>query len=135
MTNKKSKNKKTTDGVMRFPANVVSPVAHFLRDRLRMLRARKKVIEKEDPFKDTARLIDNASPDADAAEQFGHARVSAVRSQITRSIIQTRKALSRVKIGKYGICEDCGRMIDTDRLVIYPEATLCAEDAAKREGK
>ena len=123
------------DGVLKFPANLVSPVAGFLRDRLRLLQARKRVIEKEDPFKDTARLTDNASPDADAAEQFGHARVSAVRSQITRSIIQTRKALSRVKIGKYGICEDCGRMIDTDRLLIYPEATLCAEDAAKREGK
>jgi len=40
-----------------------------------------------------------------------------------------------IKIGKYGICEDCGQMIDTDRLIIYPETTLCAKDAAKREGK
>jgi hypothetical protein len=24
-------------------------------------------------------------------------------------------------------------MIDTDRLMIYPEATLCKKDAAKRE--
>ena len=53
--------------------------------------------------------------------------------QMERGIIQTRKALSRIKIGKYGICEDCGQMIDTDRLMIYPEATLCAKDARKRE--
>ena len=118
-----------------FPASVLSPVSRFLTARLSSLRKRKKEIEKEDPFKDTGRVIDNASPDTEAAEQFGHARTSAIRQALTRKIIQTRKALSRIKIGKYGICEDCGLMIDTDRLMIYPEATLCATDAAKREGK
>ena len=49
------------------------------------------------------------------------------------NIISVRKALSRVKLGKYGICEECGQMIDTSRLMIYPEATLCAKDAAKKE--
>jgi len=93
----------------------------------------KKEIEKEDPFRDTARLIDNASPDSDAYEQFGHARTTAIKEQLDRRIIQTKKALARIKIGKYGICEDCGRMIDTDRLMVYPEATLCAKDQAKRE--
>jgi len=134
MKNKKGeiKKKKVSQSVG-FPASVVAPVASFLKARLESLQARKKEIEKEDPFKDEERLTDNASPDADAAEQFGHARVLAVRQQLTRSIIQTRKALSRLKIGKYGLCEDCGQMIDTDRLVIYPEATLCAKDAAKRE--
>lgn len=116
-----------------FPASVLSPVARFLKARLSYLRRRKKEIEEEDPFKDTGRIIDNASPDTEAAEQFGHARTSAIRQALTRKIIQTRKALSRVKIGKYGICEDCGLLIDTDRLMVYPEATLCATDAAKRE--
>lgn len=122
---------KTTD--VRFPASVLRPVSTFLQDRLRRLQRHKKEIAKEDPFKDTDRLLDNASPDTDAAEQFGHARTSAIRKELTKRIIQTRKALTRIKIGKYGICEDCGRMIDTDRLMVYPEATLCAEDATKRE--
>ena len=78
-------------------------------------------------------MIDNASPDTDAAEQFGHARASAIKEQLDRKIIQTKKALSMVKIGKYGICEDCAKMIDTDRLMIYPEATLCASCQKKRE--
>ncbi|MFV1917404.1 MAG: TraR/DksA family transcriptional regulator, partial [Patescibacteria group bacterium] len=80
-----------------------------------------------------SRVSDNASPDTDAAEQFGHARTTAIREQIDRKIIQTKKALTRVKIGKYGVCEVCGEMIDTDRLMVYPEATLCARDAAKKE--
>ena len=117
----------------RFPASVLSPVANFLSARLNNLKKRKKEISSEDPFKNTERVNDNAAPDIEADEQFGHARTSAISGAIRRQIIQLRKALTRIKIGKYGICEECGQMIDTDRLMIYPEATLCKKDAAKRE--
>lgn len=125
--------KKEVKNPIRFPANLLTPVADFFKFRLKDLKKHKKDIEGEDPFKDTSRVLDNASPDADAEEQFGHARTSAIQKELARKIVQTRKALARVKIGKYGICEDCTDMIDTDRLVIYPEATLCAKCAAKRE--
>lgn len=125
------------DGVQKkaltFPANLVSPIAKILKSSLSVLEFRKKVISKEDPFSNKARINDNASPDADAEEQFGHARILAIKEQIERQMIQTRKALTRIKFGKYGICEDCGNMIDTDRLIVYPEATLCTKCQAKRE--
>lgn len=117
----------------KFPANVLDPVSNMLRGRLATLEKRKKSISKEDPFRDLDRVNDNAAPDIEADEQFGHARTSAIKSEIGRAIIQIRKALTRIKVGKYGICEVCGQMIDTDRLMIYPEATLCAKDAAKKE--
>ena len=106
---------------------------NFLVIQLENLKKRKKEIETEDPFSQESRVTDNAAPDTEADEQFGHARTSAIRQQITRNIIQTRKALTRAKIGKYGICENCGEMIDTDRLIIYPEATLCVKCERKRE--
>ncbi len=133
MSKKVNKKAKKVSGEVRFPMTVLNPVGHFLSAQLHRLQRRKKEIEKEDPFKDTSRILDNASPDTDAAEQFGHARVSALQTEINRKIIQTKKALSRIKIGKYGICEDCGKMIDTDRLMIYPEATLCVDCEKKRE--
>ncbi|HJX46025.1 MAG TPA: TraR/DksA C4-type zinc finger protein [Patescibacteria group bacterium] len=132
--NKKDRKKKVNNkGKVYFPASLLIPIGKFLHNRLKSLERRKKTIDKEDPFKDTARLDENASPDSDAAEQFGHASTSAIRSQVDKRIIETRKALSRIKIGKYGICEDCGKMIDTDRLIVYPEATFCAKCKAKRE--
>lgn len=117
----------------KFPANILTPVANMLRGRLATLEKRKKEISKEDPFKDLERVNDNAAPDIEADEQFGHARTSALKSEIGRATIQIRKALTRIKIGKYGVCEVCGQMIDTDRLMIYPEATLCAKDSKKKE--
>ena len=116
-----------------FPANLLVPVGKFLQQRLQYLEKRKNEIETSDPFKNSDRASDNASPDADAEEQFGHARTSAIKNEMDRKIIQTRKALTKIKLGNYGVCEDCGEMIDTERLMIYPDATLCAKDAASRE--
>lgn len=119
--------------VIKFPKRLLNPVSKLLKFRLKKLQRRKKAIEKEDPFADTSRVSDNASPDTDAEEQFGHARTTAIKEQYDRKIIQTKKALTRIKLGKYGTCEDCSRMIDTDRLMVYPEATMCADCKAKKE--
>lgn len=116
-----------------FPSSLLTPVGNFLQERLKFLKKRKHGISEEDPFKDPSRTYDNAATDTEADEQFGHARTSALKKELGKRIIQVRKALTRVKLGKYGICEECGQMIDTDRLTIYPEATLCAKDARKRE--
>lgn len=124
---------KTKKPALVFPANLLAPIGNFLQASLANLQRRKKVISKEDPFKDTARLIDNASPDTEAAEQFGHARTAAIQKELKAKIVQTKKALGRIKKGKYGICEDCEQLIDTDRLSIYPEATLCVKCMKKRE--
>jgi RNA polymerase-binding transcription factor DksA len=124
---------KAKKSALKFPASVLTPVANFLTARLHTLEKRKKEISKEDPFSDTDRVDDNAAPDIEADEQYGHARTSAIKKEISKSIVSIRKALTRIKIGKYGICEECGQIIDTDRLSVFPEATLCAKDAAKRE--
>lgn len=125
----KTTNKQET----KLPQGLLTQVTNFLQARLKVLEKRKKEIAKEDPFKDPSRTQDNAAMDIEADEQNGHARSFAIRKELNRAMIQVRKALTRVKLGKYGICDDCGQMIDTDRLLAYPEATLCAKDAAKRE--
>ena len=120
--------------VIKFPAQVLKPIGNFLRREEKKLVKRKKVLEKEDPFSDPIRLTDNAASDADAAEQFGHARIEAIKKEIDRRLIDIRKALGRIKIGHYGTCEKCGKMIDTDRLMVKPEATLCI-DCERKKGK
>lgn len=112
---------------------LLEPIKQFLSREESKLTQRKKELEKEDPFNDTKRILDNASSDADASEQFGHANIEGLRKEIDRKLVQVRKALTRIKIGKYGICEKCGRMIDTDRLTIFPEATTCIECEKKKE--
>lgn len=116
-----------------FPKKILRPVIRFLHLEQKRLEERKKVLEKEDPFLDVSRTSDNAAPDTEAAEQFGHARIEAMGKEIDRRLIGIRKALTRIKIGKYGICESCGKMIDTERLMVKPEATLCITCEKKKE--
>lgn len=124
---------KNTKSTIVFPKNVLVPVSNFLKNQLVSLYTNKKKISSEDPFALKSRVMDNASPDADAEEQFGHARVTAIKDELNTKATQIKKALKRINSSKYGICEDCGKMIDTDRLSVVPEATLCASCAKKRE--
>ena len=94
MKKTKDKSKKNTFQVVRIPQYLLEPVGNFLHEQMKNLEKRRKVIDEEDPFKDTDRVSDNASPDTDAAEQFGHARTSAIKEQLDRKIVQTRKALT-----------------------------------------
>jgi RNA polymerase-binding transcription factor DksA len=117
-----------------FPVTILEPIKQFLHLEETKIAKRKKELEAQDPFKDTDRVFDNASADADASEQFGHANVEGLKRELDRKLIQIRKALSRIKVGKYGACEKCGHMIDTDRLMIFPEATVCVK-CEKKKGK
>jgi DnaK suppressor protein len=40
---------------------------------------------------------------------------------------QVERALDRLSDGKYGVCEDCGTDIPTERLRFRPEATRCVD--------
>lgn len=123
---KKSKKIKEPAAAIKFPANILKPIGNFLRQEIDKLIRRQKEIKEVDPFSDPQRLNDNAASDAEAQEQVGHEQAVALKEQVGRRLIQLRKALTRVKVGKYGICEKCKKMIDTDRLMVMPEATLCA---------
>lgn len=118
---------------IKFPKNLLIPVMKVLKKSLASLEQRKRVVSGEDPFLDKDRVNDNAATDIEADEQSGHARVLAIKTEIDRMIVQTKKAMTRIKVGKYGTCEVCGNMIDTDRLIIFPGATKCTSCQKKRE--
>ena len=46
---------------------------------------------------------------------------------------QARAALDRLKTGRYGVCESCGRAVGQARLTALPWATRCVRCAALRE--
>ena len=132
MATKKNKSPKLKEAIV-FPQNILMPVKNFLSQNLALWEKREKELKEEDPFSHPGRVSDNASPDTDAEEQFGHAKNLAIRTELERKIIQTRRALARIYVGKYGICEKCHQMIDTDRLMISPEAAFCVKCETKPE--
>ena len=81
-------------------------------------------LKKEDPFLQHDRsLIDE--PGTESFEEEGHTRVASSIKESEGILSQIKKALSKIGIGKYGICENCGAAIDPKRLEAFPMATLC----------
>lgn len=110
---------------------MLNPLKDYLKKEEKKLKKQKSELVKEDPFNDQDRVNDNAAIDAEAAEEFGHDRVSALKLEIDKTLIRIRKTLTRIKLGRFGICESCQKMIDTDRLAIDPTATQCIDCAKK----
>lgn len=119
----------------RFPLKVLKPIQSHLKKQEVKLKRRKKKLEKEDPFNNSDRLMDNAATDTDAAEEVGHERISALKREIDKNLIRIRKALTRIRLGRYGLCSRCGQMIDTDRLAVNPTAELCMKCHKKSKTK
>lgn len=107
-----------------FPKKLLQPIARFLESEIKELKKRGDNIRQSDPFTDENRATEN-SLEEDVDEQLGHFEAEAKASFVAKQIVQLRKALTRIKLGKYGLCEKCGQMIDTDRLAVKPETTLC----------
>ena len=55
-----------------------------------------------------------------------------IRDRERKLIGKIKEALERIEQGTYGICEDCGEEISTERLKARPVTTLCI-DCKKRQ--
>lgn len=121
-----------TDKITGFPSRFLAPIKHFLEMELLKLKRTKKNLKKADPFSDESRTLEN-SLEEDLDEQIGHFESEVKIKFLTKRTIQLRKALTRVKLGKYGMCETCGKMINTERLAINPEATTCVKCQKEKE--
>jgi|CXWL01.1.fsa_nt_gi RNA polymerase-binding transcription factor DksA len=128
-----NKTKATNQKVTGFPVNLLKPVGTFLLEKLKSIRISRKRVASDDPFNNKTRDLDSAAMDTEAEEKFEHARVIAIKGELNEKAKQIKRALERVRAGKYGICENCGKMIDTDRLAIFPEATKCVKCEKKQE--
>ena len=124
--------KKNKNVFLSIPRQLLSPIKAFLEKELVKLKRIKKQFKKDDPFFSGDRTNENSFED-DLDEQIGHFDNEIKTRFLSKQIVQFRKALTRMKIGKYGVCEKCGKIIDTDRLAVKPEATDCIKCSKKRE--
>jgi DnaK suppressor protein len=83
-------------------------------------------VGEEEP-NNSAEIIDIAQ----ALEQLG--RDTSLKEAERRELLLVEKALAKMATGSFGICEDCGEEIPQKRLLVLPEARLCAHCQAYEE--
>jgi DnaK suppressor protein len=67
------------------------------------------------------------------SETFEQSQNLGLAEQAFRTIIEIDRALERIELGTYGICETCERPIAIERLEAIPSAARCAECQSKAE--
>jgi len=121
--------------MMKIVSDNIATVKKYLEDKRREIEKRMNELRREDPFNDADRLSDNAATDTEAREEEGHERVEALRDELTKSLARVKHALSKIGIGKYGYCDNCGKQIEPDRLKAFPMAEYCMACEKLMEGK
>ncbi|OGG06078.1 hypothetical protein A3D05_04230 [Candidatus Gottesmanbacteria bacterium RIFCSPHIGHO2_02_FULL_40_24] len=118
---------------MKFPKAVMDNVSRNLIKLRKTVEERIHSLKLQDPFSDPERLNDNAASDTEAKEESSHERMEALEKELRAHLEEINLTLQRIKKGTYGKCQNCGKMIDTDRLAIKPTALYCVDCERKKE--
>lgn len=116
-----------------FPKDTLTEIQKHLEEEKSRLTTRIGELFSQDPFHDPDRTNDNAASDTEASEESNHDRVAALVDELKLKLTEVDAAIHKIQNGKYGFCASCGNMIDTDRLAIYPTATLCLSCESKKK--
>jgi len=95
---------------------------------------RKEIVEQgADPDSDDA-AIDVERGFADSAQSTAErARLISVVKALRTNLRDVERALAKMDVGTYGLCERCGRPISPERLEALPWAILCISCKQKVE--
>jgi DnaK suppressor protein len=97
---------------------------------------RKEIVEQGgDPDSDDAE-IDVERGFADSAHSTAErARLLSVMKALRANLRWVQRALAKIDLGTYGVCERCGNPIAVERLEALPWAILCIDCARLGEGR
>src|SRR3989338_1172757 len=112
---------------MNTPKELLKKISSNLVNLRKQVMERIQSLKLQDPFSDPDRLNDNAASDTEANEESSHERMEALEKELKRNLEEINITLEKIKKGNYGKCQNCGKMIDTDRLAVKPTALYCVE--------
>ena len=90
-----------------------------MRDELIEEIAKNRKMETDELRNEIGDLYDSADNERD--RQLSHI----LNDRDRKKLIEIDEALERIEDGTYGICEECGKRITSNRLKIMPFARLC----------
>lgn len=115
------------------PKEALSQIKALLSREEKEIHAQEQRLKAGDPLFEPGRTQSNPELVAEAEEEIGHRRVEAAAAVLKGRLSQVKRALARVKRGKYGVCEVCGQAIDSARLKVDPSVTLCIDCQERKE--
>ena len=102
--------------------------------RARLVNDRKRLLEELEQLRAAAQPTEErreGSPfgkrEEEATESLELERRLALEKQIREQLNEVEPALQKFEKDTYGLCENCGKPIDIERLEALPQAKLCLD--------
>ncbi len=111
------------------PQKTIEALKKYLLRQQQQVESNLKTVEAADPAKEV--LPESSEPGTDSWIAEEHSSSLAIGSSLKTTANNVKKALGRIKAGTYGKCENCGKTIETGRLLAMPTATLCLSCSQK----
>lgn len=88
---------------------------------------RAQILEELGNLRELMQAEVDVEPDEGDAEIFEREKNAALIAVLERKLQDIDSALRSIEKGQYGICERCGQPIESGRLEVKPDATLCVK--------
>ncbi len=88
-------------------------------------------VKKDESVEDFGSDLDHSDEESNEAESIGNHLAEA--QDLKERINEIDAALNKIRTGKYGICERCGKKIDEEVLKVVPESRFCKNCKKKAE--
>jgi DnaK suppressor protein len=120
--------------MLNLPGKTVEFIKKHLSRQERELDRNLKEIEEDDPAK-SPDLAESSEPGTDSYIADTHTRTLILKDSLIKMRDAIRLTLSKIKIGTYGKCDNCGKWIEKERLEALPTASLCLSCSKKAPKK
>lgn len=115
------------------PPTILRELVIKLWKRSKELKREEELVTQSDPYLQPGRVNENPEMVDDTVEDIEKNIQQARLDIIQRARIDIRRALAKIRIGTYGICDTCKKPIDISRLRAFPQATRCVDCSRKEE--
>ncbi len=115
--------------MLNLPQKTFSRIKTVLQRQQKELEDNLKSLEKDEM--DGEQLAESSEPGTDSWMADMHGRTAAMKQSVKSLLARTKKSLANLRSGKYGKCENCGKLIEPERLEAMPTATLCLSCSKK----
>lgn len=105
-------------------------VKSLLQRQQKELEEEIKSIDRDDPVKNDS-IAESSEPGTDSWLADVHGRAVAMKGNLQQVLSRTKSALDKLRRGKYGKCDNCGKDIEPARLEAMPTANLCLSCSKK----
>lgn len=117
--------------MLNLPRQTLIKIKRILTRQQKDVDQQLKSMEKDDPVLSQEVVAEASESGTDSWASDVHARVMAIKNDLVGLSKKITHALSSIKRGTYGKCENCGKQIEAERLKAMPTATLCISCSRK----